>query len=465
MPVSAPGPETRVYQPTELNREVRVHLEAGFPRLWIAGEISNLARPASGHWYFTLKDDRAQIRCALFRGQRANVAGDPQSGDQVLVRGRLSLYEARGDYQLIADAMLPAGSGALQQAFEALKKKLEAEGLFDPASKVPLPRYPETIAVVTSPTGAAVRDILTTLKRRWPAARVKLYKTQVQGERAAPELVRALDAVERDGGSDVVILARGGGSLEDLWAFNDEHLARRVADMRIPVTSGVGHETDFTIVDFVADMRAATPTAAAEAATPDGPAIFRQVAALEQRLVRGPARQLQQSWQRLDSLDRRLTGQHPARRLDEATTRLNGLLRRAMRACQAVAGNSRVRVRTLERRLLARHPGRSLADLRQQQSSQNSRLLRAFSTDLARHSARFSEAARALNNVSPLAVLARGYALIEDENGNVLSRREDFAAGRTIRTRVRDISIESQVRRVHDAPLLPEPYTDDTGNK
>ena len=461
MSVSAPGPETRVYQPVELNREVRIHLEAGFPRLWIAGEISNLARPASGHWYFTLKDDRAQIRCALFRGQRETVTGDPQSGDQVLVRGRLSLYEARGDYQLIADAMLPAGSGALQQAFEALKKKLEAEGLFDPEKKHPLPRYPATIAVVTSPTGAAVRDIMTTLQRRWPAARVKLYKTQVQGDQAAPAILRALDAVDRDASADVVILARGGGSLEDLWAFNDERLARRIAEMNMPVISGVGHETDFTIADFVADLRAATPTAAAEAATPDGPALLRQVAALEQRLVRGPVRQLQQNWQRLDSLDRRLAGQHPARRLEEATVRLDGLVRRSARACQATLGNATVQARNLDRRLLARHPERRLVELKQQQASQRNRLVRAFSGNLARHSARFSEAARALNNVSPLAVLARGYALIEDENGNVLSHAEDFPEGRTIHTRVRDIRIESEVRRVEPAPPLPSPSIDD----
>src|SRR6056297_2567174 len=335
MPVSAPGPETRVYQPVELNREVRVHLEAGFPRLWIAGEISNLARPASGHWYFTLKDDRAQIRCALFRGQRENVTGDPQSGDQVLVRGRLSLYEARGDYQLIADAMLPAGSGALQQAFEALKKKLEGEGLFDPASKRPLPRYPQSIAVVTSHTGAAVRDILTTLKRRWPAAQVKLYKTQVQGERAAPELVRALDAVERDGSSDVVILARGGGSLEDLWAFNDETLARRIAALTVPLVSGVGHETDFTIADFVADLRAATPTAAAEAVTPDGPALLRQVRLLDSRAVRAVGRKLEQSWQRLDSITRRLARRHPTRQLNERRRELVALQARLPRPLHA----------------------------------------------------------------------------------------------------------------------------------
>lgn len=460
MPVSAPGPETRVYQPLELNQEVRLHLEAGFPRLWIAGEISNLARPASGHWYFTLKDDRAQIRCALFRGQRGNVEGQPENGDQVLVRGRLSLYEARGDYQLIADAMLPAGSGALQQAFEALKKKLEAEGLFDPAAKQPLPQYPSTIAVVTSPTGAAVRDIMTTLKRRWPAARVKLYKTQVQGERAAPELVQALNAVERDGLADVVILARGGGSLEDLWAFNDETLARRIHALPVPLVSGVGHETDFTIADFVADLRAATPTAAAEAATPDGPALLRQVAGLEQRLLRGPARQLQQHWQRLDSLDRRLVGQHPARRLAEAGTRLESLARRTIRAGQAALEKAGNNVGVLQQRLAARHPARKLGELNQHRDSLHARLLRGFNVEVARNSARLSGTARALDNVSPLAVLARGYALIEDDQGNVLSKREDFREGQTIHTRVRDLKIESEVRRVDPAPPLPEASTE-----
>ena len=461
MPVSAPGPETRVYQPIELNREVKLHLEAGFPRLWIAGEISNLARPASGHWYFTLKDDRAQIRCALFRGQRGNVEGRPESGDQVLVRGRLSLYEARGDYQLIADAMLPAGSGALQQAFEALKKKLEAEGLFDSALKRPLPAYPATIAVVTSPTGAAVRDILTTLGRRWPAARVKLYKTQVQGDQAAAAVVRALEAVDRDASADVVILARGGGSLEDLWAFNDETLARCIRAMRMPVVSGVGHETDFTIADFAADLRTATPTAAAEAVTPDGPALLRQVEALRQRLIRSPARELQQHWQRLDSLDRRLAGQHPARRLAEAATRLAELNRRTRRAGRAALEKADTRHTTLRQRLLARHPKRRLDEFEQRRQAMRKRLVRAFNTEISRHSARLSGTARALDNVSPLAVLARGYALIENEHGQVLSRREDFAQSQTIYTRVRELRIESEVRRVDDAPPLAEPDTPD----
>jgi len=457
MSVSPPGAETHVYQPVELNREVRLHLEAGFPRVWLSGEISNLSKPASGHWYFTLKDDRAQIRCALFRGQRGNVAGQPAAGDQVLVRGRISLYEARGDFQLIADAMLPAGAGALQQAFEALKRKLEAEGLFESERKRPLPPYPAEIAVVTSATGAAVRDILATLRRRWPAARVALYPTQVQGEQAVPALLAALDEVRRDARADVMLLARGGGSLEDLWAFNDEQLARRIAAMPMPVVCGVGHETDFTIADFVADLRAATPTAAAEAATPDGPALRQTIEALTQRLARGGRRTLQQRWQQLDGLDRRLSGQHPKRRLEEAASRLDGLLRRAARACRTTLGNASMRARDLDRRLLARHPERRLLELKQQQASHKSRLIRAFSSNLSRHAARLSEAARALNSVSPLAVLARGYALIEDEQGNVLSHADDFPEGRTIHNRVRDLRIESRIRRVQPAPPLPDP--------
>ncbi|MDT8449501.1 MAG: exodeoxyribonuclease VII large subunit [Wenzhouxiangellaceae bacterium] len=464
MHVQAPGPETRVYQPGELNREVRLHLEAGFPRLWLTGEISNLARPASGHWYFTLKDDRAQVRCALFRGQRGNVEGEPANGDQVLVRGRLSLYEARGEYQLIADAMLPAGAGALQQAFEALKKKLESEGLFAAGHKKPLPAYPRAIGVVTSPTGAAIRDILTTLKRRWPAARVHVYETPVQGEEAVPGLLAALDALEREGAVDVAIIARGGGSLEDLWAFNDERLARRIHSLAIPIVSGVGHETDFTIADFVADLRAATPTAAAEAVTPDGPALARQVAALDQRLLRAQTRRLQQAWQRLDAIDRRLAGQHPARRLTEGRRRLENLERRTARAAGNALRNAGARHAVLDKRLAARHPGKTVAERAVEHAGKHARLKRAIMVELSRHSARLAETARALNAVSPLAVLARGYAIVEDESGRLLSRREDFSSGQTIHTRVRDFRVTSEVRGIESAGT-PAASPDDPGKK
>jgi len=451
MPVAPPGPEARVYEPVELNRELRVHLEAGFPRLWLSGELSNLAQPASGHWYFTIKDARAQVRCALFRGSRGNVSGEPANGERVLVRGRISLYEARGDCQLIADAMLPAGSGDLQQAFEALKRKLEAEGLFAAERKRPLPGYPAAVAVVTSRSGAAVRDVLATLRRRWPAARVRLYATPVQGDRAVPGLIAALERVERDAAAPVVILARGGGSIEDLWAFNDESLARRIASMPIPVVSGVGHETDFTIADFVADLRAATPTAAAEAVTPDGPALKRAIDDFDRRRVSAQTRRLEQYWQRIDSLARRLCAGHPARRLNEARGRLDAIARRALQAVRTGVSNGATRLGALDQRLTARRPGRTIAELRKSLSAADARLLRAAGGRVQSDQARLAAAARALDHVSPLAILARGYALIEDGNGRILSRRGDFAVGQTIRTRVRDLRIESTIEQIEAA--------------
>lgn len=457
MPVAAPGPEVHVYQPAELNREVRLHLEAGFPRLWLAGEISNLARPGSGHLYFTLKDHASQIRCALFRGQLGNVEGRPGNGDQVLVRGRLSLYEPRGDFQLIADAILPAGRGALQQAFEALKKRLQAEGLLDSARKRPLPPYPARIAVVTSPSGAAIRDILTTLRRRWPAARIDLHPAQVQGADAVPTLLAALDRAARSQ-ADVLILARGGGSLEDLWAFNDEVLARRIAAMPMPVVSGIGHETDFTIADFVADFRAATPTAAAEAATPDGPALRRHVDALLARLLRAQERRLQQDWQGLDRLVRRLAMQHPERRLIDGRSRLLSLQRRLGRAMAQRLGKLDERCRMLKRRTVAASPARAVAQGQARLHQARDRLLRAVRQHLHSRERALAAAARALDAVSPLAVLGRGYALVEDAAGRLLARPEDFVPGAEIRTRIRDFRVRSTVVDV-ETPAAPPTAT------
>src|SRR6056297_1565350 len=313
MRISPPGPENRIYRPSELNQEVKLHLEAGFPRLWIEAELSNLARPASGHLYFTLKDPRAQLRCALFRGSAGNVGFRPENGMKVLVRGRLSLYEARGDYQMIADAMLEAGAGSLQQAFEAIRKKLEAEGLFDESRKRPLPAWPGSIAVVTSPSGAAIRDILKVLSQRWPAAEVRIYPTLVQGESAAAQIVSALQAADRHDFGDVILLARGGGSLEDLWAFNDEALARAIADCSRPVVTGIGHETDTTIADFVSDLRAPTPSAAAAAVTPDGPALRIRLSSLDRRRQRGIDNNLNRQAQTIDYLSRRLEQHQPGR--------------------------------------------------------------------------------------------------------------------------------------------------------
>ena len=259
-----------VYTPSELNLEVKLHLEAGFPRVVLEGEISNLARPASGHLYFSLKDERAQIRCAMFRSAALRTKLRPANGMLVQARGRISLYEPRGEYQFIVDGLQEAGEGLLQRRFDELKKKLEAEGLFDAARKQALPPCPARIALVTSPSGAAVRDLLHVLERRWPVAGVRLYPVRVQGEEAPGEIRRAIESANRHGGAELLIIGRGGGSLEDLKAFNDEAVARAVAASRIPVVAAVGHETDFSICDFVADLRAPTPSAAAELATPDG---------------------------------------------------------------------------------------------------------------------------------------------------------------------------------------------------
>ncbi|MEM1080555.1 MAG: exodeoxyribonuclease VII large subunit [Pseudomonadota bacterium] len=454
MSINAPGPETRVYQPAELNSEVRLHIEAGFPRLWLSGELSNLAKPASGHWYFTLKDARAQIRCALFRSQRRQVGGEPSNGDQVLVRGRLSLYEPRGDYQLIADAMLPAGSGALQQAFAALKLKLEQEGLFDAERKQALPTYPKRIALITSPSGAAIRDVLVTLRRRWPVAHVTLYPTAVQGDQAAAELVRALQAAERHGRSDVILLTRGGGSMEDLQAFNDETLARTIAATQTPIVCGVGHEHDVSIADWVADVRAATPTAAAEAATPDGDELKRRIGLLHRRLSRSLQQQMQRRWQQLDALERRQQGQHPQRRLADYQTRLQQLHDRLYRAQSVQFIRSQAALNQQRLRLELHHPAVQLEQAAQRHIQLQQRLKRAIQHAWGQSKQNLAERVRALQAVSPLSVLSRGYALIENEQGQVLTRADQFVAGQTIEARFSEFCVSARIVEVkHDQSL------------
>src|SRR5690606_13200539 len=268
------------------NSDIRHALERGFPALWVEGEISNLARPGSGHLYFSLKDAQAQVRCAMFRNRNMLLRFRPANGAQVLVRARISVYEARGEYQLLVEHMEEAGHGALQRAFEELKARLQAEGLFDAARKRSIPPSPRTIGIVTSPTGAAIRDILSTLRRRYPLARAIVYPSQVHGADAPAQLVRALGAAARRAGCDVLLRARGGGSLEDLAAFNDERVARAVVASPVPVICGVGHETDFSIADFVADLRAPTPTAAAALAAPHRRQQLQDAAALGGRIAR-----------------------------------------------------------------------------------------------------------------------------------------------------------------------------------
>lgn len=369
----------------------------------------------------------------------------PENGQEVLVRGRLGLYEPRGDYQLIADAMLEGGAGALSQAFEALKKKLKAEGLFDETHKKPLPKWPRRISVVTSPSGAAIRDILQTLNQRWPEARVRIYPSQVQGETAPAELIRALAAADRHGYGDVIILARGGGSLEDLWAFNDEQLARVIHDLKTPVVSGIGHETDFTIADFVADLRAPTPTAAAVAATPDGPALRLQLGRLDQQLRRGMDQSLQQRMQALDLADRRLGRQHPERRLDELSRRHRDLTRRVEVAIsRQIASQTRL-LAACQSRLSACHPRRQIERAGQEAGGLKLRLQRAMEHRIEAAGQRLGGTLRALNAVSPLAVLERGYAVVRDPDGRALTRAEQFGKGSPINILMDTFEVDAEV--------------------
>ncbi|MEX0952072.1 MAG: exodeoxyribonuclease VII large subunit, partial [Gammaproteobacteria bacterium] len=328
---SPPDPgQRRIFSVAELNRTARALLEGEFPSIWVEGEISNLARPASGHLYFSLKDSKAQVRCALFKNRALGLKTRPENGMQVLLRAGVSLYEGRGEFQLIVEYLEPAGAGALQRAFEELKRKLEAEGLFDPAHKQTLPAFPKRIGVITSPSGAAIRDVLNVLKRRYPGVEVIIYPAPVQGADAPAKLKRMLDVAIARNEVDVLLLTRGGGSLEDLWAFNDEPLARAIHACPLPIVSAVGHEIDFTIADFVADQRAATPSAAAELLSPDQTQLLRQLARYESLLDRQMQQQLRSRKDRINSLQKRLP--HPQRTLQQISQRLDDLTLRSQRA-------------------------------------------------------------------------------------------------------------------------------------
>jgi exodeoxyribonuclease VII large subunit len=421
-----------VYTPSELNREVRLHLEAGFPRLWVEGEISNLARPPSGHLYFTLKDDRAQLSVTLFRSHARNLPFRPENGKLVQVRGRLGLYEARGQFQLVADSMEAAGEGQLRAAFEALKRRLEEEGLFSQEHKRALPAHPRRIAVVTSPSGAVIRDILNVLARRWPLASVRLYPVPVQGEDAAPAIVRALAAVDSHAWADAVILGRGGGSLEDLWPFNEEAVARAVYATRIPVVSAVGHESDTSISDFVADLRAPTPSAAAELLTPDRGELLRRFDDARRQLAHRLESRLQAHAQRLDDLGERLRGQHPNRRLAQQRVQLEALDQRARVALRRQLSAKRSALPALQDRLRAQ-----LADL------------------LPRRRERLSALARTLHAVSPLPTLERGYTVTLDaRSGASLRSLDDLTVGDTLVTVLTDGRVRSTVESLDRRPLI-----------
>ncbi len=448
--MATPGPTSpeitrTIYSVSQLNREARALLEGAFPLLWVEGEISNLARPRSGHIYFSLKDDSAQVRCAMFRNRNMYLPFQPKDGSQVLCRARISLYEARGDYQLIVESMEEAGDGALKRAFEALKQRLDREGLFDAAHKLPLPELPRRIGVITSPTGAAIRDVLNVLARRFPAIEILIYPVPVQGPGAGDEIARTIRAASERNEVDVLLVTRGGGSLEDLWAFNEEVVARALYDCPLPVVSAVGHEIDFTIADFVADQRAPTPSAAAEMLSPDRSTLLNAVAAARQRLVTITRRELGLAGQRLSWLSTRLNQQHPGRRLQDRAQRLDELEQRLGRAMENNLRQRRTHLAHLDARLKQRNPAHALALAAERLDKARTHLLDAMGRQLESRTERLRGLARALDAVSPLATLHRGYGIVSDEDGSLLRNADAVKPGARIRARLAQGSLKCRV--------------------
>ncbi len=432
---NAQVPARNVLTVSRLNRLVHELLEHSFPLIWVEGEISNFARPASGHWYFTLKDESAQIRCAMFRARNSLVGFTPSNGAHVRVRAQLSLYEARGDYQLIVEHIEDAGEGALRRAFEALKKKLGDEGLFDAGRKKRLPAFPRRIGVITSPGGAALRDILSVLRRRFSAVPVLLYPVPVQGAVAAAQIAAAIRRASARNECDVLILARGGGSLEDLWAFNEEIVARAIADCKIPLVAGVGHETDFTISDFVADVRAPTPSVAAETVTPDSVEVRRRFATLEHRLCQRLESRLAAIEQTLRLTRARLV--HPRQRLHTLMQRVDDLDTRLRRGHDALRRALHQHLRVSTARLLRHSPGERVRAAHAQNTELRLRLRAALEHRLATLSQHVSSIGRTLDGVSPLATLDRGYAIVRRlPGGEVVRSAAQVRPGDTIAAQV-----------------------------
>ncbi len=439
--------ERDIYSVSRLNREARGLLEGSFALLWLEGEISNLAQPASGHWYFSLKDQSASVRSAMFRNRNRLLRFRPENGSQVLVRARISLYEARGEFQLIIEHMEEAGDGALQRAFEELKQRLNQEGLFDAAHKQAMPTMPQRIGIITSPSGAAIRDILSTLQRRFPAIAVVIYAVTVQGENAAEEIAASIQLASQRRDCELLILARGGGSLEDLRAFNEEVVARAIYDCQIPLISGVGHEIDFSIADFVADQRAPTPTAAAELASPDQQVLLQRAQQFFSRLHNSITANLQNNWQQLYNLRKRL--RHPGRRLQDTAQRLDELELRMQQIMQHRLQYKQHALNILMQKLQQHQPGHQLERKQQQLSNNNYRLRQAMQHRLKQNQQRLQHLMHNLDTVSPLATLARGYTITTElDNKHIIRSSQELTMGQQIKTRLANGHIISTIKKL-----------------
>jgi exodeoxyribonuclease VII large subunit len=437
-----------IFTVTRLNQTVRSLLEREMGQVWITGEISNFTQPASGHWYFTLKDDTAQVRGAMFRNSNRRVTFRPQHGQQVLVRASVTLYDPRGDYQIIVESMQPAGEGLLQQKYEQLKAALSAEGLFDQQFKQPLPTPAHCIGVITSKTGAALHDILHVLRRRDPSLPVVIYPTAVQGDDAPGQIVRAIELANARQECDVLIVGRGGGSLEDLWSFNDERVARAIFASRIPVVSAVGHETDVTIADFVADLRAPTPSAAAEIVSRNQTELLRQIQSAQQRLEMAMDFFIANRTRRFTQLNHRLQQQHPQLRLARQQTVLEKLRQRMRVALDSQLKQASQRQRRVAQRLNQQNPQPRIWRAQTRIQQLEYRLAESLRAQLSVTRERFGKAVTHLEAVSPLSTLARGYSVTTAADGKVLKQAKQVKTGDTLTTRLADGWIESEVKSV-----------------
>ena len=436
-------PSQTVYTVSRLNREIRTVLEQGFASLVLTGEISNFIVPASGHWYFSLKDDKAQIKAAMWRGNNRSQSYRPENGAQVTVKARVSLYEPRGDYQLIVEHMEPAGEGQLKQEFDALKMRLAAEGLFRSAYKKPLPQNINRIGVITSATGAAIKDILTVLKRRAPQLEVIIYPAMVQGKEAHIHLINQIELANARNEVDILILGRGGGSLEDMWCFNHEQLARAIHNSDLPIISAVGHEIDTTISDYVADMRAPTPSAAAELVSPNTQELHSKVTQLINRLNNAFKHSIADKRALATQLQHRLNLCHPRNQLNQKAQRLDELSIALQQAMQSRLYQQERTLNNLTPRLMRQSPDKKLAQASHQLSQLQARLNQAIQQQLQQANNSLALQASKLDSVSPLNVLARGYSITKTQQGKVVKSVGQIKAGDVLVTELVDGSLKS----------------------
>ncbi|WP_199609142.1 exodeoxyribonuclease VII large subunit [Flocculibacter collagenilyticus] len=438
-----------IFTVSRLNNSVKTILEYEFNGIWLIGEISNFVQPASGHWYFSLKDNTAQVKSAMFRGNNRSVRFIPSNGQQVLVKGRVSMYTPRGDYQFIVEQMEPAGDGLLMQQFEQLKTKLAAQGLFNAVHKKSLPKHIHKVGVITSPTGAAIKDILTVLKRRAPQLEVIIYPSTVQGSDANKQLIDSINIANTRNEVDVLLIGRGGGSLEDLWCFNDEALAHAIYASQLPVVSAVGHEIDTTIADFVADIRAATPSAAAELVSPDQSELVEQLNYQRKQLRNAMLNTLKQQQYQLHLLQGKLSYNHPASRLQQQSQRLDELTMRMQHTIQSLLSSRQHQLIKLQQRLEQHSPKHAIARQHTNVSQLNQRLVHAISSKLEKEKHTLALQAGQLDAFSPLKILGRGYSITSHaKSGKIIKLANDVKVGETLKTQLSEGVIYSEVKEL-----------------